>query len=190
MSIPIIAAFSGLVRCSARSNRKDLRRPARLRVSTRLATPRSQPRGKRSSISARHGDLRLEAISYPKGMPTKRTRRQRSSGRRRIRLSKASCAQFRVFWTRLFGFFFGPPAVFAAEHLNYEGWIFLRISLDSLVRIETFQWVTRHEASKSSSPRFCSWRSQRHNGSLRSRPVRKRRIVHEASLTSISDFLQ
>jgi hypothetical protein len=38
-------------------------------------------------------------------------------------------------------------------------------SLDSLVRIEIYQWVTRHKASKSFSRHFCPWRSRRRNGS-------------------------
>jgi hypothetical protein len=56
------------------------------------------------------------------------------------------------------------------------------ISLDSLVRIETFQWVTRPEAGKLFSRAFC-WRCEAPGGERAVEAMRKRRIVHGASLT-------
>jgi hypothetical protein len=61
-----------------------------------------------------------------------------------------------------------------------EGWI----SLDSLVRIETFQWVARHEARKLF---LGALRAVSSAGMVAGRPrflaCGRRRIVHGASLT-------
>jgi hypothetical protein len=50
-------------------------------------------------------------------------------------------------------------------------------SLDSLVQILTYQWVTRHKPIKSSSRRFCPY-----VGSARNLGMLKSRIVHGQSL--------
>jgi hypothetical protein len=55
------------------------------------------------------------------------------------------------------------------------------ISLDSLVLIETYQWVTRVEAGKHLSRAF-SRREQRPEREPAAEAMRKRRIVHGASL--------
>jgi hypothetical protein len=54
------------------------------------------------------------------------------------------------------------------------------ISLDSLVRIDTFQWVTRLEAGKLFSQPF-SWRSKRPVRGHVVEAMRKRRFVHGGS---------
>jgi hypothetical protein len=60
------------------------------------------------------------------------------------------------------------------------------VSLDSLVRIETYQWVTRLEAGKTFF--FPGVRSAGTGASVPR--MRRRRIVHRASLNLVSDFLQ
>jgi hypothetical protein len=62
------------------------------------------------------------------------------------------------------------------------------ISLDSLVRIEIFQWVTRHSAERFFFTRFCPVARTPERESRRF-GVRKGRIAHGESLT-VSDFLQ
>jgi hypothetical protein len=55
------------------------------------------------------------------------------------------------------------------------------ISLDSLVRIEAYQWVTRHKASKSFSRRF--FRGERPERERAVEAMRKRQDCSWASLT-------
>jgi len=62
------------------------------------------------------------------------------------------------------------------------------ISLDSLVRIKTYQWVTRHKAGKSFSRRFSRGVERRRNGSPRSRPCGGAELLMGQSLAS--DFPQ
>ena len=59
---------------------------------------------------------------------------------------------------------FLAPGRFAAKTPDHEGWI----SLDSLVRIETYQWVTRHKAEKLFSRASCLAFERRWDGSPRS----------------------
>ena len=58
---------------------------------------------------------------------------------------------------------------------------FVWISLDSLVRNETYQWVTRNKPRKIFSCRFSPWRSKRRN-ERHDLGLRKGRIAHAASL--------
>jgi hypothetical protein len=61
------------------------------------------------------------------------------------------------------------------------------ISLDSLVRIETFQWVTRLEAGKTfSQPFFPGVEAPQREPAVEA--MRKRRIGHGASLTRLLIF--
>jgi hypothetical protein len=60
--------------------------------------------------------------------------------------------------------------------------------LDSLVRIETYQWVTRHKASKSFSRRF--FRGERPERERAVEAMRKRQDCSWGKLNLVSDFLQ
>src|ERR1700722_11690996 len=61
------------------------------------------------------------------------------------------------------------------------------ISLDSLVRIETFQWVTRHKLRKIFSCGFLLWLQAERSGPA-ALGMRKGRIAHEASLARLPIF--
>ena len=67
---------------------------------------------------------------------------------------------------------------FCREGHPHEVWI----SLDSLARIETFQWVTRLKALKFFSLAFPGV-ERRRNGKLGVEAMRKRTIIHRVSLT-------
>jgi hypothetical protein len=76
---------------------------------------------------------------------------------------------------------------FAAKPL-FTAVRFVWISLDSLVRIETYQWVTRQKPSKSFARRFFRGEGRR-NGTLLSRPCAAQ-DCSSGKLTSVSDFPQ
>src|ERR1700722_7848141 len=63
------------------------------------------------------------------------------------------------------------------------------ISLDSLVRIETYQWVTRHKPNTKISARFCPLAAFEETGTAPVVEVRRKgRIVHAPSLTQFLNF--
>ena len=64
------------------------------------------------------------------------------------------------------------------------------ISLDSLVRIETYQCVTRDFRSKVFSCRFCPLALEAPEGKAAEEAMRKRRRVHRTEHNANSDFLQ
>jgi hypothetical protein len=83
---------------------------------------------------------------------------------------------------------FLAPAVLALKAC--PKWVGLSwISLDSLVRIETYQLVTRHKVGKLFSRAFSPLVERRRNGSLRSRPCGSAGLFMGQAYPS-SDFLQ
>jgi hypothetical protein len=72
---------------------------------------------------------------------------------------------------------------FAAKTLIYRYWIFL-ISLDSLVRIQTYQWVTRDFREKNFSRRFSApWAFEKQERKGSRRGCAEAQNTHRANLT-------
>ena len=84
-------------------------------------------------------------------------------------------------WSGRSVWIFFAPGRFAAKTAAHEGWISW-ISLDSLVQIETYQWVTRFLAGRIFRALFPGV-ERRRNGEPAVEAMWNRRIVHGASLT-------
>ena len=116
----------------------------------------------------------------------------RSNSRSRTRLERVALAWRRFGSFSAAGRALGPVAPFgfswlAALSLRRPPLMslgFSWISLDSLVRIETYQWVTRHKAEKLFSRASCLAFERRWDGA-RGLGMWKGRIAHGASLTEV-----